>query len=68
MAMLPALRTGEALVLGDSVPLPSRVMIDAPDPFPDSRDVKYAQWWTEGVRDLDVEQIVKRWRVRRRDV
>jgi hypothetical protein len=68
MAMLPALRTGEALMLGDCVALPTRVMVDCPEPRPESSDVEYAKWWSCGIRDMDVERIVKRWRARRRDL
>jgi energy-coupling factor transporter ATP-binding protein EcfA2 len=68
MAMLPALRTGEALLLGDCVPLPTRILVDCPNPKPMSSDVEYARWWSQGIHDLDVERIVHRWRARRRDL
>ncbi|MEO0078773.1 MAG: DUF87 domain-containing protein [candidate division WOR-3 bacterium] len=68
MTMLPSLRTGEALVLGDAVVLPTRVKVDCPDPKPMSADVEFAKWWSEGLADLDVERIVKRWRARRKDI
>jgi hypothetical protein len=68
MTMLPSLRTGEALILGDAMALPTRVRIDCPDPKPMSSDVEFAKWWTEGLKDIDVDRIVKRWRMRRRDL
>jgi hypothetical protein len=68
MDMLPSLRTGEALILGDCVALPTRVMIDCPDPKPMSSDVEFAKWWTSGIQDMDVDRIVKRWRARRKDL
>jgi energy-coupling factor transporter ATP-binding protein EcfA2 len=68
MDMLPSLRTGEALVLGDCVALPTRVMIDCPEPRPMSSDVEYARWWSQGIRELDVDRIVRRWRTRRKDL
>ena len=68
MSMLPALRTGEALILGDCVALPTRVMVDCPNPKPMSSDVEYAKWWTNGIKDMDVDRIVKRWRARRKDL
>ena len=67
MNMLPALRTGEALVVGDSVPLPTKVLIDCPDPRPESTNVEFCRWWTEG-EPLDVERVLKRWRARRKDL
>ena len=68
MDMLPSLRTGEALILGDFVALPTRVMIDCPDPKPMSSDVEFAKWWSAGIRDMDVDRIVRRWRARRKDL
>ncbi len=68
MNMLPALRTGEALILGDSVAMPTRVLIDCPDPKPASSDVKFAKWWSDGVKDMDVDSVAKRWRVRRKNL
>lgn len=66
MSMLPALRTGEALILGDSVAMPTRVMIDMPNPRPMSSNVQYARWWSEGVLGLDVDRVVRRWRSRQK--
>jgi uncharacterized protein len=68
MDILPSLRTGEALIVGDSVPLPTRVLIDLPNPMPASSDAAFAECWTEGVPDLDVERIVRRWRSRQKDL
>jgi energy-coupling factor transporter ATP-binding protein EcfA2 len=67
LAMLPVLRTGEALILGDSVVMPTRVLVDLPDPRPRSDDVEYGKWWTAGLPDLDVDRVIKRWRGRSRD-
>ncbi len=68
MAMLPALRTGEALLVGDAVPIPTRVLIDFPEPAPHSADVEYSKWWSQGLRGMDVERVVKRWRARSRNL
>jgi DNA helicase HerA-like ATPase len=68
MDMLPSLRTGEALILGDCVALPTRVMIDLPDPKPMSSDIEFAKWWKSGIKDMDVDRIVRRWRGRRKDL
>jgi hypothetical protein len=38
LEMLPALRTGEAIVVGEAVPLPMRALIDTPTVLPDSAD------------------------------
>ncbi len=68
MAMLPALRTGEALILGEAVAMPTRMMVDLPEPKPMSGDVEFAQWWQQGSCNLDLERVVKRWRARRKDI
>ena len=68
MAMLPSLRTGEALIVGDSVVMPTRVLIDLPKPEPESTDVKFAKHWAKGIRGMDIDRIVKRWRARRKDL
>lgn len=66
MDMLPSLRTGEALIVGDSVVMPTRVLVDMPNPEPKSADVDFAKHWAEGIKGLDVEHIVKCWRARRK--
>jgi len=38
LSMLPILRTGEAIIVGESVPLPMRATINLPDAKPDSQD------------------------------
>ncbi len=67
LSMLPALRTGEALILGDSVVMPTRVLVDLPDPRPRSDDVQYARWWTDGIKTRAVAGVITGWRGRRRD-
>lgn len=68
MNMLPALRTGEALILGEAVAIPTRIMVDLPNPKPMSGDIEFARWWSEGPGEVDIEGLVKRWRTRRRDI
>lgn len=43
-AVLPSLRTGEALITGESVSLPVRTLIDAPTPFPNAHDPSLDSW------------------------
>ncbi len=66
MGMLPALRTGEALLLGDAVAMPTRTMIDKPEPLPASSDIEFGTWWSDGVKGMDLDRIAKRWRARSR--
>lgn len=60
--ILTSLGRGEALVLGEAAPLPTRVQIYRPNPEPKSNDVDYFTSWREGPRDIDVEEIVNLWR------
>lgn len=65
-SMLAGLGRGEALVLGEAVPLPTRVQFDPPNPVPNNDDVDFYAKWKHGLADLDVDEIVKRWRSQER--
>jgi len=43
-AVLPSLRTGEALITGEALVLPARILIDPPDPWPEAEDPSLAPW------------------------
>ncbi len=68
MQILPALRRGEALILGDSTLMPLRVKID---PFndsshiPRSQDVSFYGAWSS-VSDLNFDEIIECWRKQRK--
>lgn len=64
--MLSSLGRGEALVLGEAAPLPTRVQIYRPSPEPKSNDVDYYASWRDGAHDLNVEEIVQLWRTQTR--
>ena len=64
--VLAGLARGEALVLGEAVPLPTRLRFEQPNPAPNSYDVDFYDKWTTGPDDLDVDTIVKRWRSQER--
>ncbi|MEJ2576510.1 MAG: DUF853 family protein [Gammaproteobacteria bacterium] len=59
--VLTTLRRGEALVVGEAAPMPTRFQIYPPDPPPSSSDAPLARSWREGPEDLDVSGIVQRW-------
>jgi len=59
--VLTTLGRGEAMALGEAVPVPIRFQIDRPDPAPNSSDVDYHGCWRDGPEDLDIEGIVGRW-------
>jgi DNA helicase HerA-like ATPase len=66
VSLLAGLGRGEALVLGDAVPMPTRVQFDRPNPAPNSNDVDFYAKWKDGLADLDVDEIVRRWRSQER--
>ena len=66
VSVLAGLGRGEALVLGEAVPLPTRLQFEKPDPTPNSDDVDFYDQWTTGPDDLDVDAIVNRWRSQER--
>jgi DNA helicase HerA-like ATPase len=62
VSVLAGLARGEALVLGEAAPVPTKVQFYKPSPSPNSDDVDFYTKWKEGPEDLDVDAIVKRWR------
>lgn len=64
--ILTSLGRGEALVLGEAAPLPTRVQIYRPNPEPKSNDVDYFTSWREGPSDLNIDEIVHFWRTQTR--
>lgn len=59
--ILPSLRQGEALFLGDAAPLPVRVMLDFPSPAPNSSDIKFYERWKHREYETSVSDVVERW-------
>lgn len=66
VSVLAGLGRGEALVLGEAVPLPTRLQFDKPNPTPNSDDIDFYGKWKVGPDDLDVDAIVTRWRSQER--
>ncbi len=60
--VLSSLSQGEAMVMGLAVPLPTRVQLYKPDPPPNSSSVDFFRHWVTGPSDLDIDDIVDRWR------
>ncbi|MCG6966021.1 MAG: DUF853 family protein [Chromatiaceae bacterium] len=59
--VLTTLRRGEALAVGEAIPLPTRVRLYPPDPAPASSDAPVAESWKNGPDDVDVAGIVDHW-------
>ncbi len=56
---LPSLKSGEALLIGESISLPSVVQIDFPEHEPESTDIPYFDLWKQEWRDVDFDALVK---------
>jgi hypothetical protein len=60
-AALTSLSKGEAVALGEAVPMPVRFRVDIPDPPPNSTDIDYAGKWRQGGEEISVEKLVSNW-------
>jgi hypothetical protein len=60
--MFNNLRRGECIVLGDSVLMPTRVLVDPPSPTPASEDVRFADEWRKPEREIDFDAVLTAWR------
>lgn len=58
---MPSLRAGEALLIGESVVLPSIVQIEECPLPPSSNDIPYWKLWKDEWKDLDMEQLKNEW-------
>jgi len=63
---LSSMGRGEAMAMGDAVPVPTRFQFYPPDPIPNSTDIDFYDYWKKGTDDLDVDAIVDSWRRQRR--
>lgn len=64
--ILAGLGRGECLALGEAVPLPTRFKFYKPSPKPNSEDIDFYNKWNDGADDIDVDEIVNRWRCQTR--
>lgn len=58
---LPVLQAGEALLIGESIVLPSLVQIDQCELPPSSNDIPFWKLWKEEWKYLDIEKIKSEW-------
>lgn len=61
-SMFSTLRRGEAILIGDSVMMPTRIRITPPEPKPQSDDASFASAWAKAPADLDVDGVLATWR------
>lgn len=63
--VLPSLATGEAVVFGEGITLPTRIRFDMlpEDALPRSRSARFSEDWQRDIGDVDLlHHIVERWR------
>lgn len=58
---LPTLGCGDAIIIGDSLVMPSLVKIDKPVPEPSSNDIQYLQEWKKKWVKVDFTSIIQTW-------
>jgi hypothetical protein len=58
---MTSLRQGEALLVGESIVLPSIVQIDRCNPEPSSNDIPYWELWKDKWKDMDIAEIKAEW-------
>lgn len=59
--MLPILRRGEGFVLGDSVLMPLRTLIQLPSRLPRSGDVDFFKLWSGEQVEGDITSVIEHW-------
>lgn len=59
---LPSLRCGEAILIGESITLPSIVKIEECIKKPESVDIKYYEVWKEKWKDVSFGDIIDEWK------
>jgi uncharacterized protein len=60
-SVIPLLRQGEAIIIGDAIPIPQRVQIDFPQPTPHSTDVKFFDKWKQSGSKTDITEVMDHW-------
>lgn len=58
---MPSLKQGEALLVGESIILPSIVQIDKCENEPSSNDIPYWELWKERWKDMNIDEIKAEW-------
>ena len=59
--LMPALKQGEALLVGEAIILPSIIQIDRCANEPSSNDIPYWELWKDEWKDMDIDKIKAEW-------
>lgn len=62
ISMLPILQPGEAFIIGDSVIMPMRTLVDMPDPAPQSGNVDCFKLWSSTKPTYEIDEVINHWR------
>ncbi len=60
--VLPILKPGEALIVGDAALMPTIVQLDMPKPRPKSETVDFLKEWKENWKEVAFNDVIQRWR------
>lgn len=60
--MLPSMRPGEAFVIGDSVLMPMRTLVDLPKPPPLSGNLDVFKFWSAETVEDNLDEVIEHWR------
>lgn len=58
---MTSLKQGEAILVGESIILPSIVKIDRCNPQPSSNDIPYWELWKNEWKDMNFEELTNEW-------
>lgn len=61
-SLFSSLRRGEAILLGDSMMMPTRIKIDQPHPKPDSADASFVKSWSAQPQEIEISKVLQAWR------
>lgn len=61
LSSITSLAPGEAIAMGEGVPVPVRFQVNRPSPPPNSTDVDFTRHWRHGGVDVNVRALVRRW-------
>lgn len=59
--MIPFFQNGEALIAGECVPIPTKVLIDPPNPEPNSSDVPFSSTWKILLDNYNLKNTIHNW-------
>ena len=61
-AVFASLRRGESILIGESIMMPTRMILDKPEPKPNSNDASFVRQWNEDPEEINVEAVLSAWR------